>query len=181
MPAEETMELLLPELMRVWQDRSNFPAVGFGPARPIEELPGELPRDVRRLLSLSDGIHFGVWASVHSSASLPAYQGPEVLAIATGVTNPEDYLDIGLVDEEPLLLDTRDGSVWAAHPEPGGLWYQGSELLRIADNLDVFLSEWVAGPRFHELVLSTAQDEEDRDLSRDDWWRLLQAAGRVPA
>ncbi|ROR43981.1 hypothetical protein [Kitasatospora cineracea] len=175
------MELLIPELARVWRERADFPAVGFGPARPIEELPGELPTDVRRLLALSDGIHFGVRASVHSSAGIPAYEGAEMLGVATGVDNPGDYLNIGFVDEEPLLVDTRDGSVWVARSEPGGLWYQGSELLRIADGLDSFLSEWVAGPRFPELVLSKALDEEDRDLSWDDWWRLLQAAGRVPA
>ncbi|MFC8719139.1 hypothetical protein [Kitasatospora sp. NPDC057198] len=175
------MEQLVPELVRVWGERVDFPAVGFGPARPDGELPAELPADVRRLLALSDGIHFGVWASVHAGASIPAYQGPEVLAHAARIDNPGDYLNIGDVADDPLLFDLRDGGVLVARAEPRGLWYQGCELVRIADGLDAFLSGWVAGPRFPELVRPWPEDEEDRDFSRDDWWRLLRAAGRVPA
>ncbi|MGW4693990.1 hypothetical protein ACWEO1_16545 [Kitasatospora cineracea] len=180
-PSGETMEQLVPELARVRDENPDLPSVRFHEGAPAEELSDELPADVRRLLALSNGIRFGVQASIHSAAEIWYFQGPETLANATGATNPEDYLNIGFVGEEPLLFDTRDGSVWVARSEPGGLWYQGSDLLRIADDLDGFLSEWVAGPRYLELVLSKAQDEEDRDLDWDDWWRLLQAAGRVPA
>ncbi|MEV7122213.1 GNAT family N-acetyltransferase [Kitasatospora griseola] len=40
-----------------------------------------------------------------------------------------------------------------------------------------------AGPRFPELVRTPAkaENEDDSDLAWDDWWRLLQAAGRAPA
>ncbi|MEV7117771.1 hypothetical protein [Kitasatospora griseola] len=178
----ETMERLVPQLMRARDENVDLAAVSLPPGAPTEALSDELPADLRRLLTLTDGPFFGVRASVHSAEKIGYFQGLDVLADAAGISNVEDYLNIGFVNECPLLFDTTDGSIWATRPDLG-LWYQGCSLERIADNLDEFMSEWVAGPRFPELVQAKAKadNEDDIALDWDDWWRLLQAAGRVPA
>ncbi len=170
------MELLIPELIRARQDNPDLPAARIRPGAPAGSLPDGLPADLRRLLSLSDGIRLGVRATVLPAEELPFYEYAETLARAAGIPNAADYLMIGTVNEAPLLLDTTDGSVWAARAG-SGLWYQGCTLARLADGLDEFVSAWAAGPRFPELV----ETDDPDDLARDDWWRLLQAAGRVPA
>lgn len=175
-PSGETMELLVPRLVRALRENPGLAAVGLRAGAPAGELPGELPADLRRLLALSNGLDLGVRASVHPAGETLSYQSPETLAEAAGIPNAEDYLTIGTVFEDPLLFDTTDGSIWVARAE-GGYWYQECSLERIAGSLDEFMAEWVAAPRFQELV--AFGDDEDRD--RDDWWRLLQAAGRVPA
>ncbi|MFF0293554.1 hypothetical protein ACFYS8_25395 [Kitasatospora sp. NPDC004615] len=167
------MEQLFATLTRARRENFDLAAVGLPAGAPAEELSDELPADLRRLLALSDGPHFGVRASLHSAGQIGFFQGLEVLALAAGIPDAGHYLNIGFVNEAPLLLDTADGSVWAVRDD-GGLWYQGCRLERIADSLEVFVSEWVAGPRFPELVEAAVDD-----LEWDDWWRLLQAAGRA--
>ncbi|MEV7122210.1 hypothetical protein [Kitasatospora griseola] len=181
-PSGETMEQLVPALIRARRENADLAAVMLRPGAPAEALPDGLPADLRRLLALTDGPSFGVRASVHSAAKIGYFQGLDVLADAAGIPNVEDYLNIGFVNEAPLLFDTTDGSILVVRPDLG-LWYQGCSLERIADNIDGFMSEWVAGPRFPELVRTPAkaENEDDSDLAWDDWWRLLQAAGRVPA
>ncbi|MFJ1756708.1 hypothetical protein [Kitasatospora sp. NPDC088134] len=179
-PSGETMEQLVPTLVRVRRENADLAAVMLRPGVPAEQLPDDLPADLRRLLALTDGPCFGVRASLHPADEIGYFQDLDALADAAGIPNAGDYLNIGSVNEAPLLYDRRDGSIWVARAD-SGLWYQGCTLERTADSLDGFVSEWVAGPRFPELVRLPAGDGDEDVLAWDDWWRLLQAAGRVPA
>jgi hypothetical protein len=175
MPGRERMELLVPQLAAAAREHPELAAVAVPPGLPGDQVPKALPTDLRRLAVLSDGLVFGVSAKIRLAQTILGFQYTETLAEAAEISNAEDYLTIGDVLEAPLLFNVTDGSIWRTLAS-GGLWYQGCRIERVADDLDEFLSGWIASPRFRELA-----DLEEVEPGWDDWWRLLQAAGRVPA
>jgi hypothetical protein len=75
----------------------------------------------------------------------------------------ESWFCFGKVNENPLFIDCKDGSVWG-FPDMGIIWWQSDMFECLADSLGRFLMEYAFGPSYQPL--SGAPDD-------DQWWRLL--------
>lgn len=81
----------------------------------------------------------------------------------------DSWFCFGKVNEDPLFIDRKDGSVWG-FPDMGIIWWQSDVFENLADSLDAFLVEYVFGPGYRSL--SGAPDD-------DQWWRLLMCMERA--
>ncbi|WP_427923936.1 hypothetical protein [Streptomyces sp. cg40] len=75
----------------------------------------------------------------------------------------ESWFCFGKVNEDPLFINQKDGSVWG-FPDTGIIWWQSDTFERLADNLNGFLMEYAFGHGYRSL--SDAPED-------DQWWRLL--------
>ncbi|MFI5824579.1 hypothetical protein ACIA8I_36690 [Streptomyces rishiriensis] len=75
----------------------------------------------------------------------------------------ESWFCFGKVNEDPLFINQKDGSIWG-FPDMGIIWWQSDTFERLTDNLNDFLMEYAFGRGYRSL--SGAPED-------DQWWRLL--------
>lgn len=147
------------------QDRI-IPA-GFPPGLPPGAEPPGIPEPLLAVLRASNG----PWAFtflVHPADEVAG--GQAVLDLATGyeeiTSDPDRWLAIGSVEDEPLLMDRRTGEVWW-FPDTGTPWYMSDEFEVLAADPLELVDDYLLGDRY----LEVATDEE--------WFEVLRRAGLV--
>ncbi|MEE6261559.1 hypothetical protein [Plantactinospora sonchi] len=135
-------------------------------AAPAHEIPAEVPRPVRELLEVADGVRAGdveLWGTADVDyRRVMLGSMPEL----TGVSDePADWYYLGDLAREPLLLRRDTGAVWWFPRTSGDPFYARDEFEELMPNLEYFLAGYVFGP----LYLDAATD--------DEWWEFLDRHG----
>lgn len=81
--------------------------------------------------------------------------------------DPGDWFVVGAVDENPVLANRRDGSIWT-YPDMLTSWWESRRFERVADSLAEFVLEYGLGPG--SLRITGAAES-------DQWWQLLCQLG----
>lgn len=118
---------------------SMLNAAGAASGRPFEE-----PVDYADLLQIADGLICGkvvMFSADSVGRSQILAEGQEGVPVQLG---RDTWFCVSKVNEDPLLLNRVDGSVWG-FPDMGILWWQSARFERIADDLDRFLLDQVFG------------------------------------
>lgn len=142
----------------------NFIPMGTGRSPGVES-----PREYLDFLRIADGGIFGqIVVFDAETVGRMQFYADEVdgapVPLGRGI-----WFCFGKVNEDPVFLDRRDGSVWG-FPERGVTWWQSDTFEQFADNLGEFLETYVLGLGYAALTGAT-QDEQ--------WRRLLAHIGRA--
>ncbi|WP_405984684.1 hypothetical protein [Streptomyces sp. NBC_00872] len=145
-----------------WAMMNSIPeGVRGGPG--AEEVPG----DYLEFLSVANGAIFGRIV-IFDAATIGEMQfyadETEGAPVRLG---RESWFCFGKVNDDPLFISRRDGSVWG-FPDMGIIWWQSDIFERLAGDLDEFLLRCVFGRGY--LSVSGASEG-------DQWWRLLTHTG----
>ncbi|MFF5255147.1 hypothetical protein ACFY4K_24315 [Streptomyces leeuwenhoekii] len=144
-------------------------------AEPAKIAQG-IPTSVAAALTMCDGLYMEHSTQLYSSDDLPYRQVSEnlvgaVLPDGTKLADASHFFCFGQAAGNPLLVDSRDGSVWRV-PDDGVVWYTGCRLEKIAVDVAEFFTDWIASLRFQDLAgLPSAE------LETSDWYRLLRLSG----
>jgi hypothetical protein len=124
----------------------------------------EAPTDYLEFLSVADGGIFGrIGVFAAKLADKMQFYADEFDGAPVRLGH-DAWFCFGRVNENPLFIDRRNGSVWG-FPEVGILWWQGQAFERFASDLGGFLVEYVFGRGY--LAISGASED-------DQWSRLLE-------
>ncbi|MEU1491334.1 hypothetical protein ABZ456_13880 [Streptomyces sp. NPDC005776] len=83
--------------------------------------------------------------------------------------DPDNWFVVGKVNENPVLANRRDGSIWT-YPDMLTSWWASRRFERVAGSLAEFVSEQALGSGYLRITGSTETDE---------WWQLLRHLGNV--
>lgn len=83
--------------------------------------------------------------------------------------DPDTWFVVGKINENPVLVNRRDGSIWT-YPDMLASWWVSRRFERVADSLAEFVSEYALGSGYLRITGSTESDE---------WWQLLRRLGNV--
>ncbi|MER6981727.1 hypothetical protein [Streptomyces carpinensis] len=72
--------------------------------------------------------------------------------------DPGDWFVVGKVNENPVLANRRDGSIWT-YPDMLTSWWESRRFERVADSLAEFVSEYGLGPGYLRI---TGAEESDQ-------------------
>ncbi|GAA1036281.1 hypothetical protein [Streptomyces murinus] len=81
--------------------------------------------------------------------------------------DPADWFVVGKINENAVLANRRDGSIWT-YPDMLTPWWESCRFERVADHLAGFVSEYGLGPGYLRI---TGAEESDQ------WWQLLRQLG----
>ncbi|MHB9861199.1 hypothetical protein [Streptomyces sp. YIM S03343] len=84
--------------------------------------------------------------------------------------DPDNWFVAGKVNENPVLLNRQNGSVWI-YSDILTSWWASQDFERAADSLAEFVMKYGLGPGYLRL---TGAPESDQ------WWRLLRQFGYAP-
>lgn len=83
--------------------------------------------------------------------------------------DPGDWFVVGKVNENAVLANRRDGSIWT-YPDMLTSWWESRRFERVADSLAEFVSEYGLGPGYLRITGAAESDQ---------WWQLLRQLGYV--
>lgn len=134
---------------------------------PADQIPAELPQPVRELLATANGILAGAF-DLPALADLDDVQYYiEQMPEFTGVADePAEWLVIGTLNDEPLLIRRDTGAVWYFPAETTDEWFMREMFLDVAPDLDSFLAYYVFGAGYGEVAFDD-----------DEWWGFLDEHG----
>ncbi|MGY3202193.1 hypothetical protein [Streptomyces sp. TE5632] len=81
--------------------------------------------------------------------------------------DPGSWFVVGKINENPVLINRQDGSIWA-YPDMLTSWWESHRFERVADSLAEFVLHYGLGSGYLRLVNSSESDE---------WWLLLRRLG----
>jgi hypothetical protein len=81
----------------------------------------------------------------------------------------DNWFCLGKVNDDPIFLDRKNGSVWG-FPDRGVFWWQSDAFDCWAGGVGDFILKYALGPGYR----SVSNAPED-----DQWWRLLRRIDRV--
>jgi len=134
-------------------------------ARADKILSG-LPQPVRQLLETADGILAGAFdlPAVADIGDIQYYI--QQMPAFTGVADePAEWLVIGTLNDEPLLIRRDTGVIWYFPAETTDEWFTRELFLDVAPDLDSFLAYYVFGAGYGEVGFD------------DEWWGFLDERG----
>ncbi|MFR9794763.1 hypothetical protein ACL02U_02515 [Streptomyces sp. MS06] len=81
--------------------------------------------------------------------------------------DPDNWFVVGKVNENPVLVNRPDGSIWT-YPDMLSSWWASRRFERVADSLAEFVLEYGLGSCYLRITGATESDQ---------WWQLLRQLG----
>ncbi|MEW2634831.1 hypothetical protein AB0903_25105 [Streptomyces sp. NPDC048389] len=82
---------------------------------------------------------------------------------------PNGWFVVGKINENPVLINRQDGSVWT-YPDLRSSWWASRDFEKVADGLAEFVMKYGLGPGYLRVTGVPESDE---------WWQILRSLGYV--
>lgn len=145
------------------QSDQEWSMMNFVPEALTSPNVPEAPSEYVELLHLMNGGIFGSVVIFDAKIISKMQFHADSVESAPVTLGRESWFCFGKVNEDPLFMDRRDGSVWG-FPDMGVTWWQSDVFECLSPSLGEFVLEYVFGSGY--TTLSGAQDD-------DQWVRLL--------
>ncbi|MHC5259984.1 hypothetical protein ACYSUO_19065 [Streptomyces sp. UC4497] len=135
-------------------------------------LPSNIPPSYMKFLQLADGMYCGTAVTLFDAARSTSQQFyTEPIEDCPLPITAERHFCIGLINENPIFLDRRDGGIWYP-PDTTTLWWMNEGIKKLSDGVFDFLNEWIISTRYASLAELTHED-----FDQDEWVTLLKEVG----
>lgn len=145
------------------EEWSIFNSVPTGVSRRPEL---DAPEDYLDFLLVADGAIMGSVVILDRK-----YAGKSQALISPGMVevpeDPGDWFVVGKVNENPVLANRRDGSIWT-YPDMLTSWWASRRFEKVANSLAEFVTEYGLGSGYLRITGAAESDQ---------WWRLLRQLG----
>ncbi|GAA0907884.1 MULTISPECIES: hypothetical protein [Streptomyces] len=144
---------------------SIFNSVPAGVSRRPEL---DAPEEYLDFLMVADGAIMGAVVILDRKSVVQAQKwiSPGMVEVPE---DPGSWFVVGKINENPVLINRQDGSIWA-YPDMLTTWWESRRFERMADNLAEFVLRYGLGPDYLRITNSPESDE---------WWQLLRQLGYV--